>query len=85
VEDTGAGFDAATCERLFDRFYRADTPEVQAEPGSGLGLAIVKAIVRGYGAEVGCTSEGPGRGARFWAALPCLGQGTSGGYTRGGV
>ena len=73
VEDTGPGFDEATCERLFDRFFRADTPEVQAEPGSGLGLAIVKAIAEGYGGSVGCTSPGPGRGARFWADLPCLG------------
>ena len=73
VEDTGPGFDAATCERLFDRFFRADTPEVQAEPGSGLGLAIVKAIVEGYGGTVGCGSPGPGRGATFWAELPCLG------------
>ena len=72
VEDTGAGFDEATCERLFDRFFRADTPEVQAEPGSGLGLAIVKAIVEGYGGSVGCASDGPGQGATFWAVLPCL-------------
>lgn len=72
VEDTGAGFDEATCERLFDRFFRADTPEVQAEPGSGLGLAIVKAIVEGYGGSVGCASPGPGLGATFWVLLPCL-------------
>ena len=72
VEDTGPGFDDATCERLFDRFFRADTPEVQAEPGSGLGLAIVKAIVEGYGGSVGCASDGPGQGATFWAVLPCL-------------
>ena len=74
VEDTGPGFDEATCERLFDRFFRADTPEVQAEPGSGLGLAIVKAIVQGYGGSVGCASDGPGQGATFWAVLPCLGS-----------
>lgn len=73
VEDTGAGFDGATCERLFDRFFRADTAEVQAEPGSGLGLAIVKAIVEGYGGAVGCASEGPGRGATFWVEVPCVG------------
>ncbi|MEM1043588.1 MAG: HAMP domain-containing sensor histidine kinase [Bacteroidota bacterium] len=72
VTDSGPGFDDATCERLFDRFFRADTPEVQAESGSGLGLAIVKAIVEGYGGEVGCESGGPGQGATFWAALPCL-------------
>ena len=74
VEDTGPGFDEATCERLFDRFFRADTPEVQAESGSGLGLAIVKAIVEGYGGSVGCASDGPGQGATFWAVLPCLGS-----------
>ncbi|MGB3542877.1 sensor histidine kinase, partial [Rubrivirga sp.] len=74
VQDTGPGFDEATCERLFDRFFRADTPEVQAEPGSGLGLAIVKAIVEGYGGTVGCASPGPGHGATFWALLPCLGS-----------
>ncbi|MDT7856426.1 ATP-binding protein [Rubrivirga sp. S365] len=73
VADTGAGFDGPTCERLFDRFFRADAPEVQAESGSGLGLAIVKAIVEGYGGTVGCASDGPGRGATFWAVLPCLG------------
>ena len=73
VADTGPGFDEATCERLFDRFFRADTPEVQAQSGSGLGLAIVKAIAEGYGGAVGCESPGPGRGARFWAELPCLG------------
>ena len=72
VADTGAGFDAAACERLFDRFFRADTPEVQAEPGSGLGLAIVKAVVEGYGGTVGCASPGPGLGATFWVELPCL-------------
>jgi signal transduction histidine kinase len=73
VEDSGPGFDEATCEQLFDRFFRADTPEVQAEPGSGLGLAIVKAIAEGYGGTVGCTSPGPGQGATFWAEVPCLG------------
>jgi len=73
VQDTGPGFDDSTCDRLFDRFFRADTPEVQAETGSGLGLAIVRAIVEGYGGKVGCTSDGPGTGATFWAELPCLG------------
>lgn len=73
VSDTGIGFDAADGAKLFDRFHRADTPEVQAEPGSGLGLAIVKAVVEGYGGSVGSESDGPGRGALFWVELPCLG------------
>ena len=73
VSDTGAGFDQEECERLFDRFYRSDQPAVQAERGSGLGLSIVKAITEAYGGSAGCASDGPGRGARFWVELPCLG------------
>ena len=72
VRDTGPGFDAAGCERLFDRFFRADTPEVQAQSGSGLGLAIVRAIAEALGGRVGCGSPGHGRGATFWVELPCV-------------
>ena len=74
VEDTGAGFDAETADRLFDRFFRADAPEVQAEPGSGLGLAVVKAVAEGYGGTVRAESAGAGRGAAFEVVLPCLGE-----------
>ncbi|MFN3595712.1 MAG: sensor histidine kinase [Rubricoccaceae bacterium] len=74
VEDTGIGFDAATGALLFDRFFRADAPTVQAEPGTGLGLAIVRAVVEGYGGAVAAHSDGPGRGARFTVTLPCLGN-----------
>ena len=72
VEDTGAGFEPADADRLFDRFYRSDDPAIQAEPGSGLGLAIVRAIVEGYGGSVRAASGGPGRGATFEVRLPCL-------------
>lgn len=70
VADTGIGFDAEQAAHLFDRFYRADTPEVQARPGSGLGLAIVKAIAHAYGGDVAAYSEGPRQGSRFAVTLP---------------
>lgn len=72
VQDTGAGFDPMEADRLFDRFYRADDPAVQAERGSGLGLAIVRAIAEGYGGSVRAHSDGPGRGGTFEVRLPCL-------------
>ena len=72
VSDTGAGFEADEAELLFDRFYRSDRAEVQAEPGSGLGLAIVQAIAEAYGGTVRAESAGPGRGATFEVRLPCL-------------
>lgn len=70
VSDTGIGFDAATADRLFDRFFRADTPEAQARPGTGLGLAIVRAVAEAYGGSVEARSDGPGRGSTFTVRLP---------------
>ncbi len=74
VSDTGAGFGADEAERLFDRFFRSDAPEVQAEAGSGIGLAVVRAVAAGYGGAVEAESPGPGRGATFRVTLPCLGE-----------
>lgn len=70
VSDTGVGFAPEQAAHLFDRFYRADTPEVQARSGSGLGLAIVEAITRAYGGHVSAHSAGRNRGSRFEVVLP---------------
>ncbi|MEZ5830737.1 MAG: ATP-binding protein [Dongiaceae bacterium] len=40
VRDTGPGIPAASLPRVFERFYRASSAEIE---GSGLGLAIAKA------------------------------------------
>ncbi len=70
VEDSGVGFGPEQAAQLFDRFYRADTPEVQARSGSGLGLSIVQAIVHVYGGTLGAHSEGLHCGSRFEVRLP---------------
>ena len=70
VSDTGPGFDPETASHLFDRFYRADTPAVQAQSGSGLGLSIVQTVVEAYGGSVAAQSAGPGRGSTFAVRLP---------------
>lgn len=49
VEDTGPGIPASERERVFERFYRADTA---TQGGTGLGLAIVREIAALYGARV---------------------------------
>lgn len=72
VADTGIGFEAEEARHLFDRFYRADSPEVQARSGSGLGLAIVNAIVAAYGGSVSARSSGKGRGSTFEVRLPAV-------------
>jgi len=73
VADTGPGISAEQAERVFDRFYRGDASRTResATAGSGLGLSIVAALVGAHGGRVG-VDPGPGRGARFWFALPRL-------------
>jgi len=59
--DNGAGADAPTIERLFERFYRGDA--ARTSRGTGLGLAIVKHMVAAAGGEV---EAGGGRGRGLW-------------------
>jgi two-component system, OmpR family, sensor kinase len=45
VTDTGPGIPEASIQRVFDRFYRLQTEQVE---GSGLGLSIVKSVIDKY-------------------------------------
>ena len=72
VTDTGTGIAPDHIERVFDRFYKADTSRTRDESGrsGGLGLAICKAIVEHHGGRIGVTST-PGTGTTFAVRLPC--------------
>lgn len=48
--DTGVGVGRAELDRVFERFYRADT--ARASAGTGLGLAVVKHIATAVGGDV---------------------------------
>jgi len=69
VTDHGAGISAAEQTRIFEKFYRAATPENQLIPGTGLGLALVAQIVKAHGGEVRVRSA-PGEGSTFSLLLP---------------
>ena len=60
VRDRGPGIRADDAERVFDRFYRADT--ARGLPGSGLGLAIVRDVAEAHGGTVFARAR-PGGGA----------------------
>lgn len=70
VIDHGPGVPEESRDRIFERFYRADSSRNSADGGSGLGLAIVAAIVAAHDGTVGVTSTTPGPGATFTVTLP---------------
>ncbi|MFW5909691.1 MAG: sensor histidine kinase, partial [Thiohalospira sp.] len=67
VVDTGPGIPAAEAERIFDAFFRGDTPPPQG--GSGLGLAIARESARSLGGELELV-PGRERGSHFRLTLP---------------
>ncbi len=52
IRDHGPGVDENDLDKLFDRFYRADTSRTRKTGGSGLGLAIVKSLTENLGGNI---------------------------------
>ena len=69
VADSGPGVAPEQRERIFERFYRADSSRSASTGGSGLGLAIVRALVEAHGGEIEA-GERQGGGASFSFTLP---------------
>ncbi|MEI7536854.1 MAG: ATP-binding protein, partial [Comamonadaceae bacterium] len=69
VTDEGIGMTPAQVERVFERFYRADTSG--KVPGTGLGMSIVKEIISLHGGSVAIQSEF-GRGTCVSFYLPAI-------------
>ncbi|MFD2348445.1 sensor histidine kinase [Nonomuraea ferruginea] len=73
VADKGPGLSPDQVDRVFERFYRADSARSRRrsgeDRGSGLGLAIVQALVQAHGGTVVARSA-PGEGATFRVELP---------------
>jgi signal transduction histidine kinase len=69
VLDEGPGIAPADRERIFERFYRADTARAVSDGGAGLGLAIARWIVDLHGGDIRPESREP-RGCRMVVSLP---------------
>jgi signal transduction histidine kinase len=65
VRDNGKGIPPEHLPRIFERFYRVETPYAEKTSGSGLGLAIAKSIVESHDGKIGVTSE-VDEGSTFW-------------------
>jgi len=71
VIDHGEGIPPQVRDKIFQRFWRADSSRTRDTGGSGLGLAIVAAIISAHQGTIGI-SETAGGGATFRVALPLL-------------
>ncbi len=70
VSDNGPGLSQSDQEKIFERFYRADTSRVRVDgEGSGLGLSIVDAVMKAHKGSVTVVS-GLGKGATFTLFFP---------------
>jgi two-component system NtrC family sensor kinase len=69
IEDQGSGMTPDQLERVFDKFYRADSSNT-AVSGLGLGMSIVKSIIEAHGGSIKVAST-LGQGTRVSLEIPC--------------
>jgi two-component system OmpR family sensor kinase len=73
VIDHGEGIPPQIRDKIFQRFWRADTSRARETGGSGLGLAIVASIVASHNGTVQVLDT-PGGGATFRVWFPLAGS-----------
>jgi hypothetical protein len=71
VRDQGEGIDSRELKRIFQRFYRADSADLNRR-GTGLGLYIVRSIIQDHHGSITAHSSGRGTGTEFRITLPLL-------------
>ncbi len=74
VVDHGEGIPEQIKEKIFQRFWRADTSRARETGGSGLGLAIVATIVGRHHGDIRVLDT-PGGGATFEVSFPLVHSG----------
>jgi PAS domain S-box-containing protein len=70
VTDNGIGIPAKIVDRIFDKFYQAESSlSIEERVGMGLGLALCKYTVEAHGGIIWCKSA-KGKGSTFGFTLP---------------
>ena len=72
VRDNGAGIEPQLLHKVFDLFVQGERALDRGQGGLGIGLTLVKRLVELHNGRVDAASDGPGRGATFTVALPCI-------------
>ncbi|WP_350433253.1 PAS domain-containing sensor histidine kinase [Shewanella sp. H8] len=72
IWDTGIGIAAENMDKLFEGFFRIETPYSRLTEGTGLGLPIAKSLVKLHGGEFKIESEGVDKGTSVTITLPII-------------
>jgi len=72
VWDKGIGIASENMEKIFEGFFRVDTPYSRVTEGTGLGLPLSKKLVELHGGTLSLESEGLNKGTSVRFTLPIL-------------
>jgi PAS domain S-box-containing protein len=71
VSDTGLGIEKSNHEKIFERFWQANTSLTRNHGGTGLGLSLVKCYIEKMGGKIMVDST-PGMGSTFTIEIPLI-------------
>lgn len=69
IADEGTGISAEKLDKIFDRFYQADTTSSRKYEGTGIGLSLVKELVDVMGGKITVKSK-ENEGTTFFVIIP---------------
>jgi two-component system cell cycle sensor histidine kinase PleC len=72
VWDTGIGIAPENIDKIFEGFFRVDTPYSRVTEGTGLGLPLSKKLVELHGGKLTVESGGVGKGTSVRFTLPLV-------------
>lgn len=72
VWDTGVGVAPENMEKIFEGFFRVNTPYSQVTEGTGLGLSLSRKLVELHGGKLSLESEGLNKGVAVRFVLPVI-------------
>jgi two-component system CheB/CheR fusion protein len=74
VWDTGIGIATENMDKIFEGFFRVDTPYSRLTEGTGLGLPLSKKMVELHGGKFSVLSAGLNKGTSVQFTLPIVGN-----------
>jgi two-component system CheB/CheR fusion protein len=72
VWDTGVGIASENMDKIFEGFFRVDTPYSRVTEGTGLGLPLSRNQVELHGGHLSVESEGLNKGTLIRFTLPII-------------